>query len=87
MAAPLLWQSKLRNCAIYWRSFLTGCRRRLVREEPWCRVGRDSAPGLLAGQEGSRYRAMLEAEETIRKGLWSSDGWRSLSLRDGLVVE
>jgi ABC-type bacteriocin/lantibiotic exporter with double-glycine peptidase domain len=47
----------------------------------------DSAPADLAKQPGSRYRAMLEAEEALRGVLWSSGTWRRLWLAGGVLVE
>jgi ATP-binding cassette subfamily B protein len=47
----------------------------------------DSAPADLAKRPGSRYRAMLEAEEALRGGLWSSGTWRRLRLAGGVLVE
>jgi ABC-type bacteriocin/lantibiotic exporter with double-glycine peptidase domain len=47
----------------------------------------DSAPADLAERPGSRYRAMLDAEEALRGELWSSDTWRRLWLAGGLLVE
>src|SRR5262249_42336754 len=36
------------------------------------RVVEDGPPGALAADSGSRYRALLEAEEAVRTKLWSS---------------
>jgi ABC-type multidrug transport system fused ATPase/permease subunit len=47
----------------------------------------DSAPADLAERPGSRYRAMLDAEEALRGELWSSGTWRRLWLARGLLVE
>ncbi len=35
----------------------------------------------------SRYRSLVEAEESVRKGLWESAEWRRLWLADGKVSE
>ncbi|APR85661.1 Lipid A export ATP-binding/permease protein MsbA [Minicystis rosea] len=51
------------------------------------RVVEDGVPTALAAQEGSRYRALLDAEETVRTGLWSGPGWRRIRLDGGRVVE
>lgn len=51
------------------------------------RLVEDDAPARLAATPNSRYRAMLDAEEELRKTLWSSDAWRRLRLADGRVVE
>jgi ABC-type bacteriocin/lantibiotic exporter with double-glycine peptidase domain len=47
----------------------------------------DSAPADLAKRPGSRYRAMLDAEEALRGELWSSGAWRRLWLAGGVLVE
>jgi ABC-type bacteriocin/lantibiotic exporter with double-glycine peptidase domain len=47
----------------------------------------DSAPAALAKRPGSRYRAMLDAEEALRGELGSSGTWRRLWLADGMLVE
>jgi ATP-binding cassette subfamily B protein len=51
------------------------------------RIVEQGAPEGLAACPDSRYRAMLEAEVTVREGLWSSGAWRRLWLADGRVVE
>ena len=45
----------------------------------------DSAPADLAKRPGSRYRAMLDAEEVLRGELWSSGTWRRLRLAGGML--
>ena len=47
----------------------------------------DAAPADLATRPGSRYRALLEAEQEVREGLWSSGVWRRLRLAGGRLVE
>ncbi|MCP4702235.1 MAG: ATP-binding cassette domain-containing protein [Gammaproteobacteria bacterium] len=56
----------------------------LVVEEG--RVIEDARPETLMQQE-SRYRALLEAEDTVRRGLWESEEWRHLWLEKGLLHE
>ena len=51
------------------------------------RIIEDGAPADLAAQLGSRYRALLDAEEAVREGLWSSGTWRRLWLEGGQLVE
>jgi len=51
------------------------------------RVVEDDAPRRLALQPDSRYRALLEAEEQVRSGLWEGDVWRRLWLEGGQVRE
>jgi ABC-type bacteriocin/lantibiotic exporter with double-glycine peptidase domain len=47
----------------------------------------DGNPADLARQTNSRYRALLEAEEGVREGSWSSGHWRHLRLEDGRLLE
>jgi len=51
------------------------------------RVVEDGAPTDLAARPGSRYRALLDAEEAVRASLWSDVGWQRLSIEDGVVVD
>ncbi len=47
----------------------------------------DGAPADISGYPGSRYQAMLEAEEAVRDGLWRSTDWRRLRIEDGWLLE
>lgn len=47
----------------------------------------DDSPVRLASHPGSRYRALLEAEEQVRVGLWSRREWRRLKLQDRHLSE
>jgi ATP-binding cassette subfamily B protein len=51
------------------------------------RIVEDGNPAELARQVNSRYRALLEAEETVREGSWSGGRWRHLRLEDGRLIE
>jgi ABC-type bacteriocin/lantibiotic exporter with double-glycine peptidase domain len=51
------------------------------------RIVEDGTPTDLASQPGTRYSAMLAAEEAVRRGLWSSTMWRRLWLERGQVSE
>jgi ATP-binding cassette subfamily B protein len=51
------------------------------------RIVEDGNPAELARQANSRYRALLEAEESVREGSWSGGQWRHLRLEDGRLVE
>jgi len=57
----------------------------LVVEEG--RIVEDGVSADLAERPDSRYRAMLEAEEAVREGLWSSAAWRRLWLEGGRLTE
>ncbi|WP_437276886.1 ATP-binding cassette domain-containing protein [Sorangium sp. So ce375] len=50
------------------------------------RVVEDGAPAELAARPGSRYRALLEAEAAVQRGLWSSGGWRRLKVARGRLA-
>ena len=49
------------------------------------RLVEDDAPSTLAQREGSTYRQMLDAEQQVREGLWSSAAWKRLWLEQGRV--
>jgi ATP-binding cassette subfamily B protein len=51
------------------------------------RIVEDGNPMDLAGDSTSRYRALLEAEESVREGMWASGTWRHLRLEDGRLNE
>ncbi|MDE3090407.1 MAG: ATP-binding cassette domain-containing protein [Chloroflexota bacterium] len=51
------------------------------------RIVEDGAPSQLAAQPGSRYRALLEAEQLAQQTLWGSTTWRRLWLGDGLLSD
>jgi ATP-binding cassette subfamily B protein len=47
----------------------------------------DGAPAELVAREGSRYRALIEAERAVQSGLWRARTWRRLRLEGGRVTE
>jgi hypothetical protein len=51
------------------------------------RIVEDASPAALAAQEGSRYRQMLDMEESVRHGLWANQGWRRWWLEDGKLKQ
>jgi len=51
------------------------------------RLVEDAPPGELFERAGSRYRALHDAETSVRKGLWASPRWRRWSLEGGRVHE
>ena len=51
------------------------------------RVVEDGPPLELMLDAGSRYRALLEAEEAVMRGLWSKKEWRRLWLEGGQLTE
>ncbi len=50
-------------------------------------VVEDGRPSDLAAQADSRYRALLNAEQEVRSGLWASALWRHVRLVGGRLVE
>jgi ATP-binding cassette subfamily B protein len=51
------------------------------------RIIEDGQPAQLAQAPASRYRALLEAEESVRTRLWSDARWRRLRMVDGHLEE
>jgi ABC-type transport system involved in cytochrome bd biosynthesis fused ATPase/permease subunit len=51
------------------------------------RVAEDGSPAELAANASSLYRKMLDTEDGLRRGLWSSAQWRRLRLEDGTLRE
>jgi ATP-binding cassette subfamily B protein len=47
------------------------------------RVVEDGAPEELVRRPDSTYRKLLLAEEEVREGFWSNEGWQHLHLEDG----
>jgi len=46
----------------------------------------EGSPGVLAENEQSVYRRMLDAEADV-SALWSSPKWRALSLQEGTLAD
>ncbi len=51
------------------------------------KIVEDGAPDELLNQPDSRYIALLEAEDAVRKGLWSGTAWRRLQIKKGHLYE
>lgn len=51
------------------------------------RVIEDDFPRYLAENTTSRYRALLDAEDSVREGLWSAAAWRRVRMEGGKLVE
>ncbi|HVF89220.1 MAG TPA: ABC transporter ATP-binding protein, partial [Blastocatellia bacterium] len=51
------------------------------------RIVEDGDPADLMEQAGSRYRELVEAEETLRAEMWASDRWHNIRLEGGQIVE
>jgi ATP-binding cassette subfamily B protein len=51
------------------------------------RIVEDGSPLELESRPGSRYAALLAAEQGVRDGLWSRAAWRRLRLAGGRLIE
>ena len=51
------------------------------------RIIEDGAPQVLLARAGSRYRALMEADQAVRYRTWQGDQWRRLRLVDGQLQE
>jgi len=83
--ARRLWGDATLLCITHDVSETIGFERVLVVDEG--RIVEDGPAVELAAQTGSRYRALLDAEEAVRTGLWASDEWRRLRVDGGKVIE
>ena len=79
------WENTTLLCVTHDVGETLGFSRALVIENG--RIVEDGNPAHLARQVNSRYRALLEAEESVREGSWSSGHWRHLRLEDGRLIE
>lgn len=50
-------------------------------------IAQDGHPRELLAQPESRYRELLEAEDSLRHGLWASSNWRRVRMQSGKLVE
>lgn len=51
------------------------------------RIREDGAPAILRQHPESRYRALLEAEQAVRSGMWQGAYWRRLWIEAGQLRE
>ncbi len=51
------------------------------------RIVEDGVPRTLVEEPDSRYRALMEAEDVVRKNYWASETWRRLYLDAGHITE
>ncbi|WP_394825720.1 ATP-binding cassette domain-containing protein [Pendulispora albinea] len=51
------------------------------------RVVEDGTPLELLGREGSRYAAMIRADEDAHRTIWNAKEWRRVTVRDGQLSE
>ncbi|HYV10772.1 MAG TPA: ATP-binding cassette domain-containing protein [Pyrinomonadaceae bacterium] len=47
----------------------------------------DGSPDELLRQADSRYKDLLHAEESVRRGVWSGVAWRRMQFKDGQLHE
>ena len=80
-----LWRGATLLCITHDVSETRGFPRVLVLEGG--RVIEDGSPADVSALPGSRYQAMIEAEEAVRDGLWRSADWRRLRIEDGWLLE
>lgn len=79
------WQAATLLCVTHDVSATQDFSRVLVVEQG--RIVEDGAPAALLAQPESRYRALIAAEENVRRHLWSGKQWRWLWLEDGALLE
>jgi ATP-binding cassette subfamily B protein len=51
------------------------------------RIVEDGSPRAFCASSTSRFRALLDAELAVRRGLWENGGWRRLRMDRGKIVE
>jgi len=51
------------------------------------KIVEDGAPAALRAQPGSRYAALIQAEERVRSASWAAAAWRRLRLEGGRITE
>lgn len=51
------------------------------------RLVEDASPAELTAQPNSLYRSLLDAEDAVRRRLWSSEEWRRIELTSGRLVQ
>jgi len=79
------WENTTLLCVTHDVGETLGFSRALVIENG--RIVEDGNPADLARQTNSRYRALLEAEESVREGSWSGGHWRHLRMEGGRLIE
>jgi ABC-type bacteriocin/lantibiotic exporter with double-glycine peptidase domain len=80
-----LWRDATMLCVTHDVGETLGFDRVIVIEDG--KVIEDGPPSRLRERTGSRYRALLDAEDDVRERLWRGSGWRRLFLRAGRVTE
>jgi ATP-binding cassette subfamily B protein len=83
--ARRLWQEATLLCITHDVGATQAFERVLVVQDG--RIVEDGTPASLAARSYSRYRALLDAEVTVREHIWSDHIWRRLRLEDGQLVD
>ncbi len=78
------WQGATFLCVTHDVGETLGFERVLVVEGG--RIVEDGRPEDLATKPGSRYRALVDAEQEVREGLWASGVWRRLRMEAGSLT-
>jgi ATP-binding cassette subfamily B protein len=76
-----LWKGATLLCVTHDVSETLGFDRVIVIEDG--RIAEGGSPQELRARSGSRYAAMLEAEEEVRRGMWGGPTWRRATMRRG----
>jgi ATP-binding cassette subfamily B protein len=79
------WREATMLCITHDVSDTRNFERVLVIEQG--RLVEDGNPCELSSDPSSRYRALLDAEDMVRRGLWASAKWRRLRLEKGKLRE
>ena len=79
------WQDTTLVCITHDVGEIQGFERVLVVEGG--RIVEDGTPEALVTRPDSRYNALLQAEESVRAGLWTATDWRRLWLAEGQLSE
>jgi ATP-binding cassette subfamily B protein len=83
--ARLFWQSATLICITHDVGETLDFERVLLVENG--QIAEEGVPAELAAQSDTRYHALLEAEEAVRKGMWGNAPWRRLRIDDGRLTE
>jgi ABC-type bacteriocin/lantibiotic exporter with double-glycine peptidase domain len=80
-----LWSDATLLCVTHDVGETMSFERALVIEDG--RIAEDGSPRALAARPDSRYSQLLDAEDSVRAGLWAAAEWRRLRMDGGRVVE
>jgi len=83
--ARRLWRRSTLLCITHDLAATQNFDRVVVVEQ--ARIVEDGSPAELSQRPSSRYREMLEAEQALRAGLWSTNHWRRLRLEQGKLID